>query len=672
MSYRLYEYDTDPTTGAVVDHPTEHDHVAAADHQGPPPRVPNKEYHIRRPTTMDSNSTVVALECVQHRLPTTTSTTTTTTSLVLLLRRLLQLPRLLYRNSRQLLSDLLLPHPQSVRVGYYQYQWYDSLQGLCSYLRNIVCSAALFQALAAVGSSMTPTTSSSDDVPTDDTMTSSSSSSSSSSVRHTAWNAAVVWAIRDGTGLVGGLLYTYLISRYLDAFVKEFRLFADVINDVGFTLDMILPYIEHGNNNNNSSSSSSSHSNLFWIVSSCSVLCKMMCGISAGATKSSITCHFAIQGNMADLNAKESTQETMVTLIGMVGGIYVAKFLQSLENDDDGTTTTGGHYSRTVTWIFFIVLTAIHLYANYLGVSLLRLRTINTSRIDPCLQHLLLVASSIDLPPPPWPVVTTAGTTTMTPLQQQQQYDALHSLLSTTILSPTDIKEIMFLPVWQFLGLLPSSLIYCNTIPSRQLAPYFHQSLLGQLMTQPPQSHADSQKKDNIPFERTIQSLRYNVTIMQGGDAGRNNNNNNNNNNNRNQKPKVAITLLAGATSNDELQAYLHAQIIQIRLVQPTASSPSTTTPHFDPQSDTTASHIRRVLLESYDMVQQFFQPAPNRSETEPSTPLIITVLQQKDWDTSRFYFNYPPSRCQLVVGVGNDTTTTDPNTSSWANKKDD
>ena len=222
----------------------------------------------------------------------------------------------------------------------------------------------------------------------------------------------------------------------------------------------------------------------------------------------------------------------------------------------------------------------------------------------------------------------------------------------------------MFLPVWQFLGLLPSSLIYCNTIPSRQLAPYFHQSLLGQLMTQPPQSHADSQKKDNIPFERTIQSLRYNVTIMQGGDAGRNNNNN------RNQKPKVAITLLAGATSNDELQAYLHAQIIQIRLVQPTASSPSTTTPHFDPQSDTTASHIRRVLLESYDIVQQFFQPSPNRSETEPSTPLIITVLQQKDWDTSRFYFNYPPSRCQLVVG--NDTTTTDPNTSLWTNKKDD
>ena len=225
----------------------------------------------------------------------------------------------------------------------------------------------------------------------------------------------------------------------------------------------------------------------------------------------------------------------------------------------------------------------------------------------------------------------------------------------------------MFLPVWQFLGLLPSSLIYCNTIPSRQLAPYFHQSLLGQLMTQPPQSHADSQKKDNIPFERTIQSLRYNVTIMQGGDAGRNNNNNNNNNN-RNQKPKVAITLLAGATSNDELQAYVHAQIIQIRLVQPPPSPSST--PHFDPQSDTTASHIRRVLLESYDIVQQFFQPSPNRSETEPSTPLIITVLQQKDWDTSRFYFNYPPSRCQLVVG--NDTTTTDPNTSSWANKKDD
>mmetsp|Transcript_1884 Transcript_1884/g.2930 ORF Transcript_1884/g.2930 Transcript_1884/m.2930 type:complete len:126 (+) Transcript_1884:573-950(+) len=54
---------------------------------------------------------------------------------------------------------------------------------------------------------------------------------------------------------------------------------------------------------------------------------EIMCAISAGAAKGSITQHFCLRGNMADLNAKEGTQETLVSLMGMILGIILARHL---------------------------------------------------------------------------------------------------------------------------------------------------------------------------------------------------------------------------------------------------------------------------------------------------------------------------------------------------------
>lgn len=53
---------------------------------------------------------------------------------------------------RQICRDLFLPvgYPQSVRPEYMSYQIYDSLQGLCSYLRGVVSTSALLTA-AGVG-----------------------------------------------------------------------------------------------------------------------------------------------------------------------------------------------------------------------------------------------------------------------------------------------------------------------------------------------------------------------------------------------------------------------------------------------------------------------------------------------------------------------------------------
>lgn len=228
------------------------------------------------------------------------------------------------------MSDLFLPlgYPQSVGAEYMQYQICDSIQGLCSYLRGVVSTSAVLTA-AGVGNA-----------------------------EATAMSAAMTWAMRDGLGMMGGLTFSYWTSSLYDAHVKEFRLFADIINDVGLTLDMLAPY--------------TASENVLYITS-LAMICKVMCGISAGATKGSITQHFCKKGNMADLNAKEGTQETLVSLLGMLLGIALAKYLHIIEKEDKSMATI-------VSWTIFNVLTLVHIYVNYVGVRVLRLRTLNQER----------------------------------------------------------------------------------------------------------------------------------------------------------------------------------------------------------------------------------------------------------------------------------------------------
>ena len=240
---------------------------------------------------------------------------------------------------RKVVQQLFLPigYPHSVDSTYLPYQLYDGLQGLCSYWRSVVSAQAVFQA-SGVGDA-----------------------------ERTAFSAAMAWALRDGTGMIGGLLYSYIASHFFDVYVKEFRLIlADCINDVALTLDLIAPYFGP----------------VYSVyILTFSTMGKTICGITAGATKGRITHHFSRQnGNMADLTAKESTQETLVSLVGMVGGVWVARIL----NDAP----------PIMTWILFGFLTFIHVWANYRAVALLKLDTLNPERTRVLFRKLIDVMTS--------------------------------------------------------------------------------------------------------------------------------------------------------------------------------------------------------------------------------------------------------------------------------------
>ena len=123
-----------------------------------------------------------------------------------------------------------------------------------------------------------------------------------------------------------------------------------MVSDVGLTLDMLAPLAgETG----------------FDVVAALGCACKTICGMVAGACRASITSHFALAGNLADVSAKEGAQETAVTLVGLLVGSYIASQLGD---------------SPSVAWVTFLVLTAVHVWANVLGVGCLTFDYLNPQR----------------------------------------------------------------------------------------------------------------------------------------------------------------------------------------------------------------------------------------------------------------------------------------------------
>ena len=244
----------------------------------------------------------------------------------------------IYRTTAHVLTTTFLPtgYPNSVKSEYLTYQFWDSVQCVSSSIRSVLGTRSM---LAGVGVG---------------------------SMEANALSAAVTWVFRDGFGMFGSLVFAYYYSNAFEIYIKEFRYLADILNNIGLTLDLL----------------SSHFPQYYIIIISCSTVCKSLCGLIAGATKARISAHFASPGNLADVTAKESTQETAVSLIGLVLGIVVVKLL----GDHDGAT-----------WITFILLMILHLYSNYCLVRVLVFETLNPQRCYLLIRQTMMYSHSSDL-----------------------------------------------------------------------------------------------------------------------------------------------------------------------------------------------------------------------------------------------------------------------------------
>ncbi|KAJ8059978.1 hypothetical protein OCU04_011592 [Sclerotinia nivalis] len=243
------------------------------------------------------------------------------------------------------LTGAFLPvgYPDSVTEDYTAYQFYDSVQAFASTIAGLLASRAVLQGLG-VGDSTASAT-----------------------------GAVLLNILQESAGRIATILFAHRLGSALEPECKKYRLMADIFNDAAMILDCISPAFPKVPR--------------VFLLSASSV-CKSLCGVAAGSSKASLSAHFAKQGNLAELNAKDASQETLISLLGMLVGTFVVSRISS----------------QTATWIALITLLSIHLGTNYLAVRSVTMRTLNRQRANLVISNFISNLNNekprFDLPTP--------------------------------------------------------------------------------------------------------------------------------------------------------------------------------------------------------------------------------------------------------------------------------
>lgn len=231
------------------------------------------------------------------------------------------------------IAPLFLPngYPHSVTPDYTPYQVYDSLQAFTSSIAGLLSSRAVLQSLG---------------------MDSGASGSS------TATYATLLSIAQSTISNLSSILFADYMSGRINAEVKFYRFLADIFNDTGMLFEIISPMLPE--------------------YLKIPVLCfssalRAMCGVAGGSSKAILSAHFAVDGNIGELNAKDGSQETLINLLGMwVGGVVVSRV--------EGLWAT---------WCWMIVLLGLHLWFNWLAITSVRLRGLNLQRAGMVFNNLI-------------------------------------------------------------------------------------------------------------------------------------------------------------------------------------------------------------------------------------------------------------------------------------------
>ncbi|XP_011178425.1 RUS family member 1 [Zeugodacus cucurbitae] len=221
----------------------------------------------------------------------------------------------------RILQKIFLPkgYPDSVSEDYASYQVWDTIQAFCSTICGTLCTHAILKGIGVGNDNIT------------------------------AYSATVTWILKDGSGHLGRILFSWWKGSQLDIDSKKWRLRADFLNDLAMGIEIyVLPKYQ---------------------FISTQLLCvttvlKAIVGVAGGATRAALTQHHAIRGNLADVASKDSSQETFVNLIASFVGLYLLTIIKS----------------QSILYTVFIFIIITHLYANLKAVKAVCLRTFNESR----------------------------------------------------------------------------------------------------------------------------------------------------------------------------------------------------------------------------------------------------------------------------------------------------
>ncbi|KAK4575220.1 hypothetical protein LTR86_001072 [Recurvomyces mirabilis] len=229
----------------------------------------------------------------------------------------------------QKLLNIFLPagYPHSVTDDYLEYQIYDSLQAFASSIAGLLSSRAVLSSVGVGDSTASPTA------------------------------ALLLSIVQDSVGRLATIAFADRYGTALEPECKMYRLLADVLNDIAFILDCMSPIFPKA---------------IRVVILSFSSVLRALCGVAAGSAKASLSAHFARWGNLGELNAKDSSQETVISLLGSLAGSVVVYYVTS----------------AFATWTTLILLLAIHLETNRRAVRAVSMRTLNRQRATLVYHHL--------------------------------------------------------------------------------------------------------------------------------------------------------------------------------------------------------------------------------------------------------------------------------------------
>uniref|UniRef100_A0A8K9V4X8 RUS family member 1 n=1 Tax=Oncorhynchus mykiss TaxID=8022 RepID=A0A8K9V4X8_ONCMY len=216
-------------------------------------------------------------------------------------------------------KSVFLPqgYPESVSGDYLQYQFWDTLQAFSSSLSGTLATQASLRGVG-VGNQ-----------------------------EATVAAATITWLLRDGTGMLGRILFAWLKG-----------LVADVLNDIAMFMEILAPNFP----------------TCFTLIVCSAGIFKSIVGVAGGATRAALTLHQARRDNMADISAKDGSQETLVNLAGLL----VSLILIPLVTDNP-----------LLTFVLFFLFTILHLCANYKAVRSVVMETLNEARLAIVLHQYL-------------------------------------------------------------------------------------------------------------------------------------------------------------------------------------------------------------------------------------------------------------------------------------------
>ncbi|RCI12579.1 hypothetical protein L249_1219 [Ophiocordyceps polyrhachis-furcata BCC 54312] len=225
------------------------------------------------------------------------------------------------RSLRKAIFAAFLPvdFPNSVSSDYLAYQTYDSLQAFFSTITSLLANRALLQGLG-VGDA-----------------------------NSSATFAMLLTISRNAVSNIVTIGFAHRFGLSIEPEAKKYRFLADLFNDSAFFLELYSPHLAPSAK----------------ALALCSAEgLRAVCGVAAGASKAALSLHFAQNDNLSELSAKEASQETAVSLIGLFVGSIVVRAVQD----------------QTLVVCLVVVLSLAHLWTNYRGVRSVCMTSINKQR----------------------------------------------------------------------------------------------------------------------------------------------------------------------------------------------------------------------------------------------------------------------------------------------------